>query len=114
VFATREASNFLQTRAEEFHVTIDPISLTKLFLDALKLLDGKFTDHDQREYTKLLRALTDFRLLTSANEAEYAGAVISSAQNLRELFKSAAQALPQKSGLERGTYLLLGAHLDSF
>ncbi len=91
----------------------DPITAIKLFLDALRLLDGKFTDHDQKEYTKLLRALADFRLLTSPNEAEYAGSVISSAQKLRELLNTTSQAQSMRSGLVSGV-LALGQSTRQF
>jgi hypothetical protein len=86
----------------------ETISVIKLLLDAFKLLDGKFTNTDQKDFGKLLRALTDFRLLTSPNEAEYAGSVIASAQKLRELLSATAQGLADQSGLERGV-LALGA-----
>ncbi|MEW6738190.1 MAG: hypothetical protein AB1489_43350 [Acidobacteriota bacterium] len=92
---------------------VDTIAVAKLLLDAVKLLDGKFTDHDQKEYRKLLRGLTDYRLLTSPYNAEYAGAVIASAQELREFLVSTAQALPEKSGLEQGI-LALGRTVRQF
>lgn len=83
-----------------------PIVIAKLLLDAYKILDVKLTDQDQTEYKKLLRALTDFRLLTDPYEAEFAGKVIESAQRLRALLQSSAQALPTSSGLERGILAL--------
>jgi len=85
----------------------------ELFLKALKFLDGKFTDEDQIEYTKLLRALTDYRLLTSPNEAEYAGSVIASAQKLREQLNTTAQTLSMNSGMECGV-LALGKTVRQF
>lgn len=92
---------------------IDPLTVVKLLLDAVKLLDGKFTDDDQKAYKKLLREMTDYRLLTSPNNAEYAGAVIASAEELRKLLVSTAAALPEKSGLERGI-LALGKTVRQF
>jgi hypothetical protein len=40
---------------------IETLTVIKLLLDAFKLLDGKFTNNDQKDFTKLLRALVDFR-----------------------------------------------------
>jgi hypothetical protein len=85
---------------------IEGIGIAKLALDAFKLLDGKFSNRDVAEYKKLLRALTDFRLLTSPYNAEYAGSVIESVERLRALLHSAAQTLPEHSGLERGILAL--------
>ena len=42
---------------------IETLTVIKLLLDAFKLLDGKFTNNDQKDFTKLLRALVDFRYL---------------------------------------------------
>jgi hypothetical protein len=86
---------------------VDAVGIAKLAIEAVKLLDGKFTNRDVAEYKRLLRALTDFRLLTSRYNAEYAGPVIESAQRLRSLLNSNVQTLPENSGLERG-FLALG------
>jgi hypothetical protein len=92
---------------------IEALPVIKLLFDAIKLLDGKFTNTDKKDFRKLVRALTDFRLLTTPNEAEYAGAVIASAQKLRELLSTTAQALSEQSGLERGV-LALGEIVRQF
>jgi hypothetical protein len=98
---------------KEEAITLYSIAIAKLLLEAYKILDVKLTDQDRAEYKKLLRALTDFRLLTDPYEAEFAGKVIESAQRLRGLLQSSAQALPTNSGLERGI-LALGAATRRF
>lgn len=89
-------------------MALEHISIVKILVDILKMLWPTLTDEDRREFTKLIRALTNYRILTSAMEAEYAGSVISSAQNLRQLLHSTAQALPEHSELANGILSLGG------
>lgn len=84
----------------------DAISTGKLLLDAVKFLDGKLSDKDQAAYRKFLRELTNYRMLTSTFEVEYAGSVVASAERLRQLIVETTAALPEKSGLESGLFAL--------
>lgn len=88
----------------------DPISTGitagKALFDVLRYVDGKLTDKDDAAYRKFLRHLTDYRMLTSEFEAEYAGAVIKSAEQLRKSILDTTGDLSDSSKLEEAFFAL--------
>jgi len=76
------------------------VTLGKLVFDLTKFFDGKLSDSDQATFVTFLRKLVDFRVLTDPYESEYAGAVIHSVQDLRNLITESTVALKQNTKLD--------------
>jgi hypothetical protein len=82
----------------------DGLTITGLLIDLLKLI--KTTNKDQEVFVRLLRRLADFGLLTQPFKAEYAGAVVDSAERLRTVLNSAAQEFSVNSQIVQGVLAL--------
>jgi len=82
------------------------VTLGKLVFDLTKFFDGKLSDSDQATFVTFLRKLVDFRVLTDPYESEYAGAVIHSVQDLRNLITESTVALKQNTKLDSAFFAL--------